>query len=104
MIVGTFHCDSVFSPPQSELLKMDQLLFISSILRNKPFIIAGDTNLLDNRESGIDNEQDSPPTFNKNRFDRFFTNLFLENSAQLIGDTSHSDHRGLVISVNLPEQ
>lgn len=106
--VGTFHVESVFNPPESEVLKMDQLRFIFSIIprtpHSIPFIIAGDTNLLDNRESGIDNEEDSPPTFNKNRFDRFFTNLVVENSAQLIGDTSHSDHRGLVISVNLPEQ
>lgn len=106
--VGTFHAESVFNPPESEVLKMDQLRFIFSLISRTPhsipFIIAGDTNLLDNRESGIDNEQDSPPTFNKNRFDRFFTNLFVENSPILIGDATHSDHRGLVISVNLPEQ
>ena len=106
--VGTFHAESVFNPPESEVLKMDQLRFIFSLIprtpHSIPFIIAGDTNLLDNRESGIDNEHDSPPTFNKNRFDRFFTNLFVENSPILIGDATHSDHRGLVISVNLPEQ
>lgn len=106
--VGTFHAESIFNPPESEVLKMDQLRFIFSLISRTPhsipFIIAGDTNLLDNRESGIDNEQDSPPTFNKNRFDRIFTNLFVENSPILIGDATHSDHRGLVISVNLPEQ
>jgi len=106
--VGTFHVESVFNPPETEVLKMDQLRFIFSLISRTPhsipFIIAGDTNLLDNREFGIDNEQDSPPTFNKNRFDRIFTNLPVENSAQLIGDASHSDHRGLVIYVNLPEQ
>jgi endonuclease/exonuclease/phosphatase family metal-dependent hydrolase len=106
--VGTFHAESVFNPPESEVLKMDQLRFIFSLIprtpHSIPFIIAGDTNLLDNRESGIDNEQDSPPTFKKNRFDRIFTNLFVENSPILIGDATHSDHRGLVISVNLPEQ
>lgn len=106
--VGTFHAESVFNPPESEVLKMDQLRFIFSLIprtpHSIPFIIAGDTNLLDNQQSGIDNEQDSPPTFNKNRFDRFFTNLFVENSPILIGDATHSDHRGLVISVNLPEQ
>jgi endonuclease/exonuclease/phosphatase family metal-dependent hydrolase len=106
--VGTFHAESVFNPPESEVLKMDQLRFIFSLIprtpHSIPFIIAGDTNLLDNRESGIDNEQDSPPTFNKNRFDRIFTNLFVENSPILIGDATHSDHRGLVMSINLPEQ
>lgn len=107
--VGTFHVESVFNPPESEVLKMDQLRFIFSIIlrtpHSIPFIIAGDTNLLDNRESGIDNEQDSPPTFNnKNRFDRFFTNLVVENSAHLIGDASHSDHRALGMSINLPKQ
>ena len=106
--VGTFHAESVFNPPESEVLKMDQLRFIFSLIprtpHSIPFIIAGDTNLLDNQESGIDNEQDSPPTFNKNRFDRFFTNLFVENSPILIGDATHSDHRGLVVSINLPEQ
>ena len=107
--VGTFHVESVFNPPESEVLKMDQLRFIFSIIlrtpHSIPFIIAGDTNLLDNRESGIDNEQDSPPTFNnKNRCDRFFTNLVVENSAHLIGDASHSDHRALGMSINLPKQ
>jgi endonuclease/exonuclease/phosphatase family metal-dependent hydrolase len=50
------------------------------------------------------NEQDSPATFKKNRFDRIFTNLPVENSPLLIGDATYSDHRGLVISINLPEQ
>lgn len=109
IFVGTFHCDSVFSPPQSEVLKMDQLLFISSILKNKPFIIAGDTNLIDNQKTTIPNlnEQDSPATFKKNRFDRFFTSDdFTNSTAQVIGDSTHSDHRGLFaqIDFNLPEQ
>ena len=106
--VGTFHAESIFNPPESEVLKMDQLRFIFSLISRTPhsipFIIAGDTNLLDNQESGIDNEQDSPPTFNKNRFDRIFTNLPVENSPILIGDATHSDHRGLVMSVNPAEQ
>jgi endonuclease/exonuclease/phosphatase family metal-dependent hydrolase len=108
IFVGTFHCDSVFSPPQSEELKMDQLLFISSILRNKPFIIAGDTNLIDNQKitSPILNELDSPPTFKKNRFDRFFSNRndFTNSPAQVIGDSTHSDHCGLIVSFTLLNQ
>lgn len=107
IFVGTFHCDSVFSPHQ-EVLKMDQLLFISSILKNKPFIIAGDTNLMDNQKitSPILNELDSPPTFKKNRFDRFFSNRndFTNSPAQVIGDETHSDHRGLVASFTLLNQ
>jgi len=102
--IGTFHCDSVFSPPQSEVLKMDQLLFISSILKNKPFIIAGDTNLIDNGKITIKtlNELDSPATFKKNRFDRIFVSSDFTNSpAQVIGDSTHSDHRGLVASFTL---
>lgn len=98
--IGTFHCDSVFSPPH-EVLKMDQLLFISSILKNKPFIIAGDTNLTDNQKTTIPilNEQDSPATFKKNRFDRIFVSPdFTNSSAEVIGDASHSDHRGLIAS------
>ena len=104
--IGTFHLESVFSPPQSELLKIDQLRFIESIMKSKLFIIAGDTNLLDNQESGIDNcyEQDSPPTFNRKRFDRIFTNLPVEESSKLIGDRTHSDHSGLVIIINLVSQ
>lgn len=103
--VGTFHMESIFISHQSEVLKMEQLCFIHSIIpQNFPFIIAGDTNLLDNQNSGIGNEQDSPPTFNRNRFDRIFTNLPVENTPLLIGDATHSDHRGLVISVNLIAQ
>lgn len=101
--VGTFHAESVFNPPESEVLKMDQLRFIFSIIprtpHSIPFIIAGDTNLLDNKESGIDNEQDSPPTFNKNRFDRFFTNLFVKKSPLLIGGPKYSDHIALLIEI-----
>jgi endonuclease/exonuclease/phosphatase family metal-dependent hydrolase len=106
IFVGTFHCDSVFSPPQ-EVLKMDQLLFISSILKNKPFIIAGDTNLIDNQKTTIPNfnEQDSPATFKKNRFDRIFVSSDFTNSpTQVIGDETHSDHRGLVASFILLNQ
>jgi endonuclease/exonuclease/phosphatase family metal-dependent hydrolase len=105
--VGTFHMESVFNLPESEVLKMNQLRFIHSIIpQTIPFIIAGDTNLLDNQESGIDNcyEQDSPPTFNRNRFDRIFTNLPVEESPKLIGDRTHSDHRGLVIIINPTSQ
>lgn len=110
IFVGTFHCDSVFSPPQSEVLKMDQLHFISSILRNKPFIIAGDTNLLDNNQTIIQNlkEYDSPPTYKKNRFDRVFSSITIDCSTnspvQVIGDETHSDHRGLVASFTLLNQ
>jgi len=107
--VGTFHMDSIFCPPESEVLKMNQLRFMINILNQNPysipFIIAGDTNLLDNRESVIDDcEQNSPATFNKNRFDRFLTNLPVKELPQLIGDETHSDHRGLIMSVNLFEQ
>lgn len=108
IFVGTFHCDSVFNPPQSEKLKMDQLRFIESIMKGKPFIIAGDTNLIDNQEttSPILNELDSPPTFKKSRFDRFFIsrNDFSNSPAQIIGDSTHSDHRGLVASFTLINQ
>ncbi len=105
IFVGTFHLDSYFSPPQSETLKMDQLLFIRSIIpRESHFIIAGDTNLLDNEKTNIDdmNELDSLPTFNKNRFDRIFIGcgLVAIYPAQLIGDATHSDHLGLVLSIN----
>ena len=107
IFVGTFHCDSVFSPPQSEVLKMDQLLFISSILKNKPFIIAGDTNLIDNGKITIKtlNELDSPATFKKNRFDRIFVSSdFTISLARVIGDATHSDHRGLIASFTLISQ
>jgi endonuclease/exonuclease/phosphatase family metal-dependent hydrolase len=108
MFVGTFHCDSVFGKigSEQEILKLDQLRFIGSILEDKTYVIAGDTNLTDNGKTTITNlnEQDSPATFKKNRFDRIFTNLPVENYPLLIGDATHSDHRGLVISVNLPEQ
>ena len=110
IFVGTFHCDSVFSPPQSEVLKMDQLLFISSILKNKPFIIAGDTNLLDNNQTIIQNlkEYDSPATFKKNRFDRFFSSITIDCSTnsptKVIGDATHSDHRGLIASFTFLNQ
>jgi len=104
IFVGTFHCDSVFSPPQSEVLKIKQLRVIASILEGKRFIIAGDTNLTDNGKTTIPNlnEQDSPATFNKNRFDRIFVSSDFTNSpAQVIGDTTHSDHRGLIASFTL---
>jgi len=109
IFVGTFHMESIFGGigSEQETIKLNQLSFIGSILKDKPYIIAGDTNLTDDGKTTIPtlNEQDSPPTFKKNRFDRIFTNLPVENSpAQLIGDATHSDHRGLVISVNLPEQ
>jgi len=108
IFVGTFHCDSVFGKTGSgqETLKLDQLSFIGSILEDKPYVIAGDTNMTDNGKTTIPtlNEQDSPATFKKNRFDRIFTNLPVENSPLLIGDATHSDHRGLVMSINLPEQ
>lgn len=105
--IGTFHCDSVFSPPHSEVLKIDQLLFISSILRNKPFIIAGDTNMTDNGKTTIPNlnELDSPATFKKNRFDRIFVSSdFTISLARVIGDATHSDHRGLIASFTLISQ
>lgn len=111
LFVGTFHMESIFGGigSEQETIKLDQLSLIGSILKDKTYIIAGDTNLTDDGKTTIAaanlNEQDSPPTFKKNRFDRVFTNLPVENSpAQLIGDATHSDHRGLVISVNLPEQ
>lgn len=108
IFVGTFHCDSVFGKigSEQEMLKLDQLSFIGSILEDKPYVIAGDTNMTDNGKTTIPtlNEQDSPATFKKNRFDRIFTNLPVENSPFLIGDATHSDHRGLVMSINLPEQ
>ena len=107
IFVGTFHCDSVFSPPHSEVLKMDQLLFISSILRNKPFIIAGDTNMTDDGKTTIPNlnELDSPATFKKNRFDRIFVSSdFTISLARVIGDATHSDHRGLIASFTLISQ
>lgn len=108
IFVGTFHCDSVFGKigSEQETLKLDQLSFIGSILEDKPYVIAGDTNMTDNGKTTIQtlNEQDSPATFKKNRFDRIFTNLPVENSSFLIGDATHSDHRGLVMSINLAEQ
>jgi endonuclease/exonuclease/phosphatase family metal-dependent hydrolase len=108
IFVGTFHCDSVFGKTGSEqeTLKLEQLNYIGSILEDKPYVIAGDTNMTDNGKTTIPtlNEQDSPATFKKNRFDRIFTNLPVENSPLLIGDATYSDHRGLVISINLPEQ
>lgn len=110
IFVGTFHCDSVFGKTGSEqeTLKQNQLNHIGSILKSKHFIIAGDTNLTDNEKTTIPtlNEIDSPATFNnQKRFDRIFVSSGFTNSpAQLIGDATHSDHRGLVISVNLPEQ
>ena len=108
MIVGTFHCDSVFSPPQSELLKIDQLRFIESIMKSKLFIIAGDTNLIDNQKitSPILNEHNSHPTFKKNRFDRFFSSRddFTNSPTEVIGDSTHSDHCGLIASFTLLNQ
>ena len=102
IFVGTFHLESFFNPPESEVLKMDQFLFIRSIIpKNQHFIIAGDTNFLDNQMTSIDNfrEHDSSPTFKKSRFDRIFTNLSSSYPAQIIGDASHSDHRGLIINL-----
>ena len=105
IFVGTFHLESVFSPPQSELLKIDQLRVIASILEGKRFIIAGDTNFLDNNQTAFPNlkEHNSPPTFKKSRFDRFFSSRddFTNSPAQVIGDTTHSDHRGLIASFTL---
>ena len=102
IFAGTFHLESFFNPPESEVLKMDQFLFIRSIIpKNQPFIIAGDTNFLDNQMTSIDNfpERDSSPTYKKSRFDRIFTNLSASSPAQIIGDASHSDHRGLIINL-----
>jgi endonuclease/exonuclease/phosphatase family metal-dependent hydrolase len=102
IFAGTFHLESFFNPPESEVLKMDQFLFIQSIIpKNQPFIIAGDTNFLDNQMTSIDNfpERDSSPTYKKSRFDRIFTNLSASSPAQIIGDASHSDHRGLIINL-----
>lgn len=110
LFVGTFHCDSVFGKTGSEqeTLKQNQLSFMGSILKEKLFIIAGDTNLTNNGKTTILNlnELDSPATFNnQKRFDRIFVSSGFTNSpAQLIGDATHSDHRGLVMSINLPEQ
>jgi endonuclease/exonuclease/phosphatase family metal-dependent hydrolase len=106
IFVGTFHLDSVFGETGSEQerLKLDQLSYIGSILEDKPYVIAGDTNLTDNGKTTIPNlnEQDSPATFNKNRFDRIFVSSDFTNSpAQVIGDTTHSDHRGLIASFTL---
>ena len=106
--VGTFHIDSVFCPPESEVLKMNQLRFMINILSQNlhsiPFIIAGDTNLIDNDKTTIHtlNEQDSPATFKKNRFDRAFVSPhFLESITEVVGGPEHSDHRALVMSINL---
>jgi endonuclease/exonuclease/phosphatase family metal-dependent hydrolase len=100
--IGTFHLDSVFSPPQSEILKIDQLRVIASILEGKQFIIAGDTNLLDNNQTTFPSiiEHNSPPTFKNSRFDRFFSSrhYFTNSPAKVIGDATHSDHRGLIAS------
>lgn len=109
MIIGTFHCDSVFGKigSEQETLKLDQLRFIGSILQDKRFAIAGDTNLIDNEKTTIEtlNELDSLATFKKNRFDRFFVSSGITTSpVEVIGDATHSDHRGLVASINLPEQ
>ena len=109
MFVGTFHCDSVFGKigSEQETLKLDQLRFIGSILEDKFYVIAGDTNMTDNGKTTIPtlNELDSPATFKKNRFDRIFVSSGITTSpVEVIGDATHSDHRGLVISVNLPEQ
>ena len=102
--IGTFHLESVFSPPQSELLKIDQLGVIASILEGKRFIIAGDTNLLDNNQTAFPSiiEHNSPPTFKKSRFDRVLSSDDFTNSpARVIGDSTHSDHRGLIASFTL---
>jgi len=109
MIVGTFHFDSVFGKigSEQEMLKLDQLMFIGSILQDKSYVIAGDTNLTDNGKTTIEtlNELDSPATFKKNRFDRIFVSSGITTSpVEVIGDATHSDHRGLVVSINLPEQ
>ena len=106
IFVGTFHLDSVFSPPQSELIKMDQLLLIQSILKGKTFVIGGDTNLLDNVQTAFPSlkELDSLATFNKNRFDRFFTSDgFTNSTAQVIGDSTHSDHHGLFAQIDFKQ-
>ncbi len=110
LFVGTFHCESVFGTIDSEqeILKLDQLSFIGSILKYKHFIIAGDTNLTHNEKTTIPtlNELNSPATFNnQKRFDRVFVSSgFTNSSTQLIGDATHSDHRGLVIYINLNAQ
>jgi endonuclease/exonuclease/phosphatase family metal-dependent hydrolase len=112
IFVGTFHCDSVFGKTGSEqeTLKLDQLSFIGSILEDKPFIIAGDTNMTDNRKTTIPtlNELDSPATFKKNRFVRALVSPnFLESTTKVVGGPEYSDHIALLIeilSINLPEQ
>lgn len=109
--IGTFHLDSVFNIPESESLKKNQLRFIQSIIPPNT-ILMGDTNLVHNNPLDIEGlyELDSSPTFKKSRFDRIIMNFPVppESQAQaqpiLIGDHSHSDHNGLIMTFNLASQ
>ena len=105
--IGTFHLDSIFNTSESESLKKNQLRFIQSIIPPNT-ILMGDTNLLNNDPLDIEGlyELDSLPTFKKSRFDKIITNFRLsqESQSQLIGDNSHSDHHGLIMSLNLASQ
>jgi endonuclease/exonuclease/phosphatase family metal-dependent hydrolase len=109
IFVGTFHLESVFGKTGSEqeTLKLDQLSVIGNILKDKPYVIAGDTNLTDNGKTNIANlnELDSPPTFGGNkRFDRLFTNLLVEKSPIADGKPIISDHLALSGSISQSEQ
>ena len=69
----------------------------------------GDTNLVLNNPLDIEGlyEIDSPPTFKKSRFDRIITNFLVPPESPqpiLIGDHSHSDHSGLIMTLNLASQ
>ena len=105
IFVGTFHLDSVFNGTSSESLKKNQLRYIKSIIPPNT-ILMGDTNLVHNDTLDIDGLYDlthqSPPTYKESRFDRIITN-FLPNHPpmiQLIGNDSHSDHSGVIISLD----
>ena len=108
--IGTFHLESIFNATDSEPFKMNQLLYIKSIIPpNSPIILMGDTNLVLNNPLDIEGlyEIDSPPTFKKSRFDRIITNFLVPPESPqpiLIGDHSHSDHSGLIMTLNLASQ
>ena len=112
--IGTFHLDSVFNTQESEPLKMNQLRYIRSVIPPNT-ILMGDTNLVNNDPLDIEGlyDQDSPPTFKKSRFDRIITNFPVQEPQPqpqpqpqpiLIGDHSHSDHHGLIMTFNVASQ
>lgn len=112
--VGTFHLESVFNGTDSESLKKNQLHYIKSIIPPNT-ILMGDTNLVHNDlldiEGLYDLTQHSPATYKASRLDRIITNFPLSQSQpqpqpqpiiELIGTSSHSDHNGVIITLNIP--